>query len=204
MKSLQEQFTPSCSPEEFSHIYLGYLTSCIDALDCNAIGRFIELIVQACESENIVYFIGNGGSATTASHFAADVMMNTSSEGNNPIRAISLVDNMAIVTAQANDYGFDNVFLSQLKCLLRPDDVVVSLSVSGKSENILRALRYAREVGATTVGCVGFDGGTLKDIVDLAIHIPTEVGEYGPVEDIFQILDHLVYTYLRLRRTEKL
>ena len=94
--------------------------------------------------------------------------------------------------------GSEMCIRDRLEELLTPEDVVLALSASGNSPNVLKALRYAGRIGAVTIGCCGFDGGSLQKIVDICIHIPTPVGEYGPVEDIFNILGHLIYSYLKL------
>ena len=109
-----------------------------------------------------------------------------------PFRAISLTDNVPVLTAIANDYGYDEIFLKQLEVLMSPGDVVVAISVSGNSPNVLRAVEYAQAHGATTVALTGFDGGKLRPLAQLGVHVPTTRGEYGPAEDVHMILDHLV------------
>jgi D-sedoheptulose 7-phosphate isomerase len=115
-----------------------------------------------------------------------------------------LSDNQAILTALANDEGYEKVFIRQLEVMLQPEDVVVALSVSGNSSNVVAAVQYANDLGALTIGLTGFDGGELRKLVDIGLHVPTSKGEYGPAEDVFQILDHLIYTYLRMKRVGRL
>lgn len=200
MTSLADHFAASGSKSDFATRYLAYLSELLAQLDVEVIEQIIDAFVEAGERENTIYFIGNGGSAATASHFASDIAFNTRAPGIKPIRAVSLVDNQAVVTALANDEGYDKIFIRQLEGVLQSGDVVVALSVSGNSPNVVEAVRYAKEMGAMAIGCTGFDGGALRPMVDLNLHVPTPRGEYGPVEDIFQILDHLIYTYLRLER----
>lgn len=179
----------------FAQGYLDYLKELFDKLDPDAIAGFIEILLQARERQARIYFIGNGGSAATASHFANDIAIGTRS-WTRPFRAISLTDNVAVLTAIGNDYGYAEIFVSQLKALMEPNDVVVAISASGNSPNIVEAVKYANEQGAVTVGLSGFDGGELKQIAKHCVHVPTNRGEYGPVEDIHLILDHLVGSFL--------
>ena len=203
--NLKESFLKAEGREkEFARYYLDYLTGLLAGLDISVVEQIVRTFVKAGEQGNTIYFVGNGGSAATASHFASDLSMNTQAEGYKLIKAVSLVDNLSTITAVSNDSGYDNIFVRQLEVLLRPDDVVTALSVSGNSPNVVKAIEYARDHGARTISCTGFDGGRLKNICDINMHVPTINGEYGPVEDIFQILDHLIYSYLRLQRFGRL
>ena len=139
--------------------------------------------------------MGNGGSAATASHFANDLSIGSDSY-EKPFRAISLTDNQAIITAISNDFGFEDVFVKQLRVLGRPGDVAVAISASGNSSNLLAAFAYAKTVGIKTIAITAFDGGKLKNIADEGIHVPTGPREYGPAEDAHMVLDHLVGAYL--------
>jgi len=199
MTDLQSHFAEAHSKREFAGRYLTYLSDLLAQLDVGVIERIIDAFVDARREGRVIYFIGNGGSAATATHFANDLRFGTRAPGVTPFRAISLADSLAVVTALANDEGYANVFIRQLEGVLQPGDVVVALSVSGNSANVLEAIRYAKEIGALTIGCTGFDGGALRPMVDINLHVPTPRGEYGPVEDVFQILDHLIYSYLRLQ-----
>ena len=200
MAGLETLYAEAPSKREFARRYLAYLSELMAKLDVGVIERIIDAFEEAGERGNTIYFIGNGGSAATASHFANDIGIGTRAPGVKPLKAISLVDNLAVMTALANDEGYAHVFVRQLEGVLQPGDVVVALSVSGNSANVVEAVRYAKEIGALTIACTGFDGGALRRIADISLHISTLRGEYGPVEDIFQILDHLIYSYLRLAR----
>lgn len=184
--------------------YFEYLNELINGIDATVVINIINTFLKAGEQGQTIYFLGNGGSAATASHFASDLSMNTQADGNKMIKAVSLVDSVSTLTAVANDTGFENIFLRQLEVLLQPGDVVVGLSVSGNSPNVIKALQYASDQKAITIGFTGFSGGKLKEIAGISLHVPTLNGEYGPVEDIFQILDHLIYSYLRLKRLGRL
>ena len=205
MTSLESHFAEARSKREFATRYMAYLSDLLAQLDVGVIEQIIDTFVETGDRGNVIYFIGNGGGAATASHFANDIGFGTRAPGVRPFKAISLVDNVAVMTALANDNGYDAVFVRQLQGVLQPGDVVVALSVSGNSANVVEAVRYAKkEVGALTIGCTGFDGGALRQMVDISLHVPTPPGEYAPVEDVFQILDHLIYSYLRLKRLGRL
>ena len=183
-------------PAAYARAYLKYLTSCFDSIDCGEIEAFIQLLLEARESENSVFFIGNGGSAATASHFANDLSIGTRTGDDRPFRAISLTDNVAVMTALANDEGYDAMFIDQLKVQFREGDSLVAISASGNSPNLIAAVEYAKARGATIVGLTGFDGGKLRPLSDISLHVATEKGEYGPVEDMHMIFDHLIGSYL--------
>ena len=188
------------SGREFASRYLAYLSKLISQIDVAVIEQIIDAFSKAGHSGSVIYFIGNGGSAATASHFANDIGIGTRKANVKPLKAISLADNLAVITALANDESYANIFIRLLEGVLQPKDVVVALSVSGNSANILEAVHYANGIGALTIGCTGFDGGVLRKAVDISLHISTPRGEYGPVEDIFMVVDHIIYSYLRLER----
>lgn len=200
MAGLKRYFEKARSKPEFARGYLAYLSELMAQVDVGVIEQIIDAFVEAGDRGNAIYFIGNGGSATTASHFTNDIGIGTRASGIKPLKTFSLVDNLAVITALANDEGYAHVFVRQLEEVLQPGDVLVALSVSGNSANIIEAVRYTKEIGVLTIGCTGFDGGELRRIVDISFHIPAHQGEYGPVEDLFMILDHLIYSYLRLAR----
>lgn len=179
----------------FAGAYLEYLSSVLKSIDTLSIGRFIQTLLEARERGATVYFIGNGGSAATASHFANDIAIGTNSY-EKPFRAVSLTDNQAIITAVGNDFGYDEIFARQLRVLGRAGDVVVGISASGNSPNLVKAFEYAKSTGIKTVAITAFDGGKMKQMADECIHVPTASKEYGPAEDAHMVLDHLVGAYL--------
>lgn len=176
----------------FADGYLSYLSEILARLDRQQIARFIDALLEARGRGATVFFLGNGGSAATASHFQNDLTR----WRENPMRIISLTDNVAVLTAISNDYGYVHVFRMQLENLLLPGDVVVAISASGNSPNVISAVEYAVSKGAVTVGLTGFDGGRLAELVDINVHAPTLPGEYGPAEDVHMILDHLIVSFL--------
>ena len=194
---LESAFEESTDAAGFARRYLDYLTEIIAAIDTAAIAAFAKELLDARDRDARIFFIGNGGSASTASHFANDVAIG-SKTWERPFRAISLADNAAVMTAIANDDGYAEIFTQQLRALMSPGDVVVAISVSGNSPNVVAAVEYAKGHGARIVGLTGFSGGRLAELADINVHVPTESGEYGPAEDVHMIFDHLVGTYLAL------
>jgi D-sedoheptulose 7-phosphate isomerase len=180
---------------KFSFNYFKYLKEVIDKVDLDSIARFISILLEARENNANIFFIGNGGSASTSSHFANDLAIGTN-QYIKSFRAISLTDNLSVITAIANDYGYEEIFTRQLRVIAKKGDVLVGISASGNSKNLLNAFEYANKNEIKTVAITGFDGGALKLMSHENIHIPTENGEYGPVEDLHMILDHLVGAYL--------
>ena len=159
--------------------------------------------MDARERGATIFFIGNGGSAATSSHFANDLGYGTDSY-DKPFRVVSLADNNAAMTALANDFGYEEMFVRQLRVLGKPGDVVVGISASGNSPNLLKAFEFARAAGIRTVSITAFDGGRLRQMADQGVHVPTGSKEYGPAEDAHMILDHLVGAYfMRLLKQQR-
>ena len=184
--------------QDFSHHYLEYLSSLIAQLDRESIAKFADLLLASRDSGSTTFFLGNGGSASTATHFVNDVSLG-SRQFEKPFRAISLCDNQAVITAIANDDGYENIFLQQLQTLATAGDTIVCISASGNSKNLIKAIEYARENNIYVVGLTAFDGGYLKDNCDLNIHVPTKIGEYGPAEDLHMVICGLVGSYFRAK-----
>lgn len=174
--------------------YIQRLYGVLSSLDQNELERFEKLLSSLNERQR-VYIIGNGGSAATASHMVNDFGIGLKRRGKLNISAIALADNLASCSAIANDIGYENIFYLQLKDVLTPTDVLIAISCSGNSPNITKAVRYAKEVGATIVGLSGFDGGELKKLSDIVLHSDTRKGEYGLVEDTHMIINHLLYSW---------
>ncbi|MDB5810204.1 MAG: hypothetical protein JWN94_2326 [Betaproteobacteria bacterium] len=193
MNNIDRFFTTD--PVAFANAYLDYLTTVLKRIDAREIGRFVKTLLEARERGSTVFFIGNGGSAATASHFANDISIGTN-EYAKPFRALSLTDNVPILTAISNDFGYEDAFVRQLRVLGRKGDVLVAISASGNSPNLLKAFEHAREAGIKTVAITAFDGGKMKATADEGIHVPTDPKEYGPAEDAHMVLDHLVGAYL--------
>ena len=181
--------------EMFSKSYLQYLCEIIDRINLAEIRQFVETLLDARERGVRIFFIGNGGSAATASHFANDLSFGTN-DYDKPFKVMSLTDNVPVITALSNDFGYDDIFIRQLKIYAEKGDVVVGISASGNSQNLINAFEYASTSGIKTVALTAFDGGRIRKIADSGVHIPTDKKEYGPAEDLHMILDHLVGSYL--------
>lgn len=204
MSTLNGLFEKSESLAEYAGHYASYLADLLGQLDFEAIDRVGRLLEHARRQNRTIFIIGNGGSASTASHCATDLGLGPRVFGGEAYRAVSLSDNCALLTAAGNDLGYDTVFSEQLRTLMQPGDVVLAISASGNSPNIVKAVEYANHAGGITVGFTGFDGGRLRQIAREALHVETPHGDYGPVEDVHLILNHLITTYLvRLTRQAK-
>ena len=188
--------TDKSSPNNFSKNYFDYLKVLIDKLSIENVSKFIELILETRENNKTIFFIGNGGSASTASHFVNDISLG-SRQFEKPFRAISLCDNQAVITAIGNDDGYENIFLQQLQTQAKAGDVLVAISASGNSPNIIKAINWAKDNDLTTVGLSAFDGGMLAKLSNLNIHVPTKIGEYGPAEDLHMVICGLVGSFFR-------
>ena len=194
--SIRSLLDESANIKEFSRGYFKYLSELLQDLDCDSIASFMQELEDARRNGNTVYIIGNGGSAMTASHMANDLSFGSRGEdGELPFKAMALSDNAAVMTALANDCGYDSIFLRQLKVHYNPGDKLIAISASGNSPNIVAAAKWVKQKGGKVIGMVGFDGGRLKEIADVIIHVRSEKDEYGPVEDIHMIIEHLLYTW---------
>jgi D-sedoheptulose 7-phosphate isomerase len=202
MNNMDRIYKAPISGAEYASSYTAYLSELMAKLDFGTIENVIDLFWKARTNDKTIFFIGNGGSAATCSHFAEDLVGGTVVEGKRLFRALSLVDNNAFLTALGNDEGYDQIFVWQLRSLLSEGDIVVAISGSGNSPNLLRAVEYTNANGGITVGIVGFDGGELKKICHHNIHAIATKGEYAPVEDIHLVLGHIICTYLMYKVRE--
>jgi len=162
----------------------------------------IDILLQVHAREGTIFTIGNGGSAATASHMACDLAKGTIVPGCRRFRVIALTDNLPLMTAWSNDLAYEDVFVEQLRGLFRPDDVLIAISGSGNSPNVLRAVEVARQMGGITIGLIGFEGGQLRELVDVPVVIPNQCMEQ--IEDIHVILGHLLSTVLREQLQQQL
>jgi D-sedoheptulose 7-phosphate isomerase len=196
MNALDEIYATHSDPKSFASAYADYLAGVLKGLDFKAIAEFMAVVLDARMRGSRIFFLGNGGSAATASHFANDFAIGTRCP-EKPFKAISLTDNVAAMTAIANDEGYDQLFVKQLEVLMEPGDVVVAISASGNSPNVVKALEYANKCGNQTVALTGFEtGGKIAELAKTVVHVKTRNGEYGPVEDAHMFLDHLIGSYL--------
>lgn len=200
MYVLKNLFQEASSTSDYVSGFNKHMAEVITKLDADIIARVIDVVEQAAAKGNTIYTLANGGSAAVASHFVNDMGVNSLVKGLYGYRVVSLADNVESVTAVANDAGYENIFKFQLECGMVPGDVVIAMSVSGNSENVIRAVNYANEQGGVTVGFCGFDGGRLAEAAQIVVHSKTTKDEYGPVEDVFSILCHLISGYLTMKR----
>ncbi len=175
--------------------YVNSLKNTLDTLPMTEIDQVIALLHEARLSGRKIFIMGNGGSASTASHFVCDLAKNTRKPGWPNFRVIGLADNMSIFSAYANDEGYASVFAQQLDNLLNPSDVVIGISTSGNSPNVINAIELAKHRGATTIGFTGFEGGRLGSLVDIEIRVASDSIEQ--IEDIHLILEHMITKVLR-------
>jgi len=194
MNNIDKSFEGVKSIGQFSKEYFAYLLSVLDNIDETEINNLGNAFEQARSNGNTIFVAGNGGSASTATTMANDIGFDIIKkiETEKPFRVFSLVDNNSVITAIANDVGYDNIFVNQLKIHYRSGDCLIVISASGNSPNVLKAAEWVRSKGGTIVGFLGFTGGKLIDMCDVKIHVKTESGEYGPVEDAHLIMNHVL------------
>jgi len=185
----------TASSQAFAKKYLSELKDVIDDLPIEDLARAMELIKGTLCSTKCVFLAGNGGSAATASHIANDLMKTVQKDCGKSVRAIALTDNTPVVTAIANDESFDEVFSGQLQILANAGDVLIVISGSGNSQNLVRAVETAKQMSLTTIGFLGMGGGKLADAVDIPVVVNSD--DYGPIEDVHMIFDHLITAYLK-------
>ena len=175
--------------------YLNDLVKTLDTLPLDKLNDIINILVRANKEKKQVFVFGNGGSAATSSHFVTDLGKGASRKLVSRFKCISLNENVAWITALANDYSYEEVFLDQLKNYALPGDVVITMSVSGNSPNLMKAFEWAKKNGLQTIAMIGGKKGDLIKIADCALVIESE--HYGIVEDIHMIVSHLIsYTFM--------
>jgi D-sedoheptulose 7-phosphate isomerase len=160
-----------------------------------AIAAIVPMLLEARAKGRTIFFLGNGGSASTASHFVVDIGKATIRGSGRRFRCVALVDNVETLTAWANDTDYTRVFSEQLRNLAGPGDLLVAISGSGNSPNVLEAVRVARELGLHTVGLAGLGGGKLKGMVDVPVVVPSSSMQH--TEDVHLLICHLLTAYLR-------
>lgn len=182
--------------------YTAEIKQTLDRLPWQEIQQVVDILRTAWLTNKQVFIMGNGGSAATASHMACDLGKNTATAGMTRLRVMSLNDNMAHFSACANDNGYDQVFAEQLTNYVNAGDVVIAISASGNSPNVLRAVERAQQFGALTIGWSGYQGGKLAQIVDMPLVVPNDKIEQ--IEDIHLMLEHMVTVALREAMQEEI
>lgn len=175
--------------------YLDEVREVLERIPVDDARRVIDALMLAYSHNTQIFIMGNGGSAATASHFANDLNKAASSDARKRFRAIALTDNVPLLTAWGNDLSYEDIFVEQLKNLYSNGAVVIGISGSGNSPNVLKALRFAKDEGGTTIGFTGYQGGEVKGIVDECIVVPSHCMQQ--IEDVHLVLEHLICTVLR-------
>jgi len=178
--------------KKFAKKYIKHLISVLKNSDLETIEKITTLLDT---TKGSVYIIGNGGSAATASHMVNDLGVGLKRRNIRTLHVESLSDNSSVCTALANDIGYKNIFYMQLKDRIKKGDVLIAISCSGNSKNIIKAVKYAKKEDAKIIGLTGFDGGKLKQLSDVNFHVATKKGTYGIVEDMHSVVNHIIYSY---------
>lgn len=182
--------------QAFVRDYFGELSRVLAAMPMADVTRALQELEAAHREHRRVFLLGNGGSAATASHMANDLVWGLSRKGLRPLKAIALTDNVPLMTAIANDETYEGIFSRPLETLAEKGDLVVAITGSGNSPNVIRALEVAKRLGLRSVGFLGRGGGKAASMVDVAVTVPSD--DYGPIEDVHMALDHLATAYLRV------
>ena len=175
--------------------YIAEVQALVGAMPESDICRVIDALLAAWRGGRRIYVFGNGGSAATASHFACDLGKGTLLPGKAPFKVVPLTDNVPLITAWANDVSYEDIFANQLAGVVEAGDLVIGISTSGNSPNVLKAMPVARVAGARTIGFIGFSGGRLKELVDMAVIAPGH--NTAQCEDAHHVLQHLICAVLR-------
>ena len=194
MNNINAAYNSSERFSEFSKKYFNYLSEIQKNINLNELDKFAEEFLHAREEGNTIFVAGNGGSAATATTMANDIGFDIIKKTgtDKPFRVFALTDNSSVITAISNDVGYENIFINQLKIHYKKGDKLVVISASGNSKNVVTAAEWVKNKGGIVLGMLGFDGGELRGICDLAILVPSLPGEYGPVEDIHLMINHLL------------
>ncbi len=181
--------------------YLNIVRRVLDTINELEIAKLIDVILDVYETQKTIFVIGNGGSAASASHFAQDLAKGVflDQSVSKRIRALSLTDNIPYITALANDDGYESIFTAQLRTFAKEHDVLLAISGSGNSKNILNAVQFAKNNYIKVVAVIGYDGGKLKSLADISLHVP--LNEMCMVESIHSIIFHYIISNLRMRLT---
>ena len=179
-----------------SNSYQKKLNDLFEQIDYDIVEAIVEKIVEVYKNGNTIYVCGNGGSAATASHYQVDFGFFVRYFKEKRIKVRSLTDHSPLMTAIGNDNSYEEVFTQQMQDHFTAGDVLIAISASGNSMNVVKAAQYATELGGTSIGLVGFEGGQLKDSCDICLFTPNPKGDYGPIEDLHMILCHMLVSYL--------
>lgn len=177
--------------------YRNKLNNLFDEIDFDVLEQITATIVDAYKNDKTIYVAGNGGSAATASHYKVDFGFFVRYFKKKRIKVVSLTDHSPLMTAIGNDNSYEEVFTQQMQDYFNKGDVLIAISASGNSMNVVKAAEYANELGGTSIGLVGFEGGKLKDACKICLFTPNPKGDYGPIEDLHMIVCHMLVSYLK-------
>lgn len=194
MNNIDKAYHEIDSIGKFSKKYFSYLNQALQSIDENEVNKLEKAFESARQNGNTIFVAGNGGSAATAMTMANDIGFDILKKTgiDKAFKVFSLVDNNSVITAIANDVGYENIFINQLKIHYKPGDSLIVISASGNSPNVLKAVNWVKSKGGSIIGFLGFTGGELLNLCDIKIHVKTEPGEYGPVEDTHLIMNHIL------------
>jgi D-sedoheptulose 7-phosphate isomerase len=194
MNNIDALFTGKADIGDFAKGYFTYLKKVLDGIEPTSIRALESEMEAARKNGNTIFVIGNGGSAATATTMANDIGFDIIKKTGvkNPFKVFALTDNSSVMTAIANDVGYENLFMNQLRIHYKSGDILLVISAGGNSPNVVNAAKWVKSQGGRVIGFLGFDGGNLMKICDIAIHVPTVKGEYGPVEDAHLIMNHVL------------
>jgi len=201
MNNVEKLCNDSGSAAEFAKGYINYLKKVLDSIVSESINKLVKEFEEARANGSTIFIAGNGGSATTATSMGNDIGFDVikKSGTDKPFRVLALTDNTSVITAIANDVGYENIFLNQLKIHYRSGDKLLAISASGNSPNVVIAAKWVKEQGGRVMSFVGFTGGELKELSDVVLHVKSEAGEYGPVEDAHLVLNHILAHWFQFK-----
>ena len=182
--------------QNYFNNYRERLNALLDSVDINVLEKVIGIMVTTFKNGKTVYVCGNGGSAATASHIQADFSFFVRYFTKFRPKVKALTDNTPLITAIGNDNSFNDIFVEQLKGHFEKGDTIICISASGNSENVIRAAQYANENNGTSIAFVGFKGGKLLEVANHSLYTPNPKGDYGPIEDLHMIFDHIIVNFL--------
>lgn len=205
MNNIEKIYKKHQDISSFAGAYFLYVSKLLQKLNLDGISIFMSILDEARLNKNTIFIIGNGGSASTASHIGTDfgAIMLKKCTKDLPFRVVSLTDHVPTMTMIGNDFGYEHIFTKQLEVQYREGDVLVVVSASGNSSNIIEAANWVHARNGKVLGLLGFDGGKLKGVCDSCIIVNTPKGEYGPVEDIHLILNHMFISWIQLKFADK-
>ncbi|WP_353646474.1 SIS domain-containing protein [Mesorhizobium sp. WSM2239] len=189
-------------PKELTKEYLAAVGAALARVDTDAVQQATQMLRGARDAGATIFIAGNGGSAATASHWVNDLGKATKRSGRHPIRVMSLTDNVSWLTALGNDEGYERIFAGQMENFAKPGDLLIVISASGNSLNLVRAVDLARDRKVASIGLLGFDGGVLKELVDQPVWVRSEKGAYELVEDVHSAICHAITRCLVADRPE--